>query len=137
MSTHISAYINFNGKCREAMTFYQQSLGGTLEFQTVAESPVAGQMPPSMKDQIVHSTLTSGDLKIMASDLTRGPFATGNNITLAVHCSSEEEIRRFFNNLSQGGEIADQLQVMFWGDLFGSLVDKFGIPWLFNLPLKK
>ena len=26
--THINAYLNFNGNCREAMTFYAECLGG-------------------------------------------------------------------------------------------------------------
>jgi len=29
-----------------------------------------------------------------------------------------------------------QLQEMFWGDYFGSLVDRFGIRWMFNCASK-
>ena len=45
----LNPYLRFNGNCREAMTFYQSCLGGELTIQTVGESPVAGQMPPSMQ----------------------------------------------------------------------------------------
>ena len=38
----LNAYLRFNGKCREAMTFYQACLGGELTIQTVGESPMAG-----------------------------------------------------------------------------------------------
>lgn len=55
----INVYLGFGGKCREAMNFYKECLGGgELELQSVSESPVADQMPPDFdKDQILHSTL--------------------------------------------------------------------------------
>ena len=64
----INAYLTFNGNCREAMTFYQKCLGGELYLQTIGESPMAAQMPPQMKDSILHSTLTNGEAIIMATD---------------------------------------------------------------------
>ena len=36
----ISPYINFNGKCREAMNFYKECLGGELELGEVGGSPM-------------------------------------------------------------------------------------------------
>jgi PhnB protein len=43
--THINAYLNFNGQCREAMTFYQECLGGELVMQKISESPMAARVP--------------------------------------------------------------------------------------------
>ena len=43
--TNINAYLNFNGQCREAMTFYQQCLGGELVMQKISESPMAARVP--------------------------------------------------------------------------------------------
>lgn len=48
--TQINAYIGFNGVCREAMNFYKDCLGGDLMIQTIGESPMAAQFPPSMKE---------------------------------------------------------------------------------------
>jgi len=70
--SHIVAYLNFNGNCRKAMNFYKERLGGELTMQTVGESPMAGQMPPEMGPLILHSSLTSGALNLMASDMSDG-----------------------------------------------------------------
>ena len=60
--TQINSYLTFNGNCREAMTFYQECLGGELFMQTIGESPMAEQMPLPMKESILHATLTKGAL---------------------------------------------------------------------------
>ena len=56
--TQISAYLNFNGNCREAMTFYKNCLGGELSLQTVEGSPMEAGCPAGVKHQILHSSLT-------------------------------------------------------------------------------
>ncbi|MDF2430582.1 MAG: PhnB protein [Mucilaginibacter sp.] len=129
--TQINAYINFNGKCREAMTFYQECLGGNLVLQPIEGSPIESQCPASMKTHIMHSSLTKDSLILMASDMTGpGGYIYGNSIVLSLNCSSEEEINTFYSKLSEGGEIVDPLKVQFWGALFGVFDDKFGIRWM-------
>ncbi|HEX6848693.1 MAG TPA: VOC family protein [Chitinophagaceae bacterium] len=130
--TNINAYLNFNGQTREAMTFYQECLGGELVMQKIAESPMAARMPSEMGAKILHSSLTKNDLLIMASDMMGNNIVKGNSISLCVNCSSDEEINSFFNNLSNGGKIVEPLHQSFWGATFGSLTDKFGITWIFN-----
>lgn len=131
----INPYISFNGKCREAMTFYHQILGGKLDLMEVAGSPIEDSCPPAMKDHILNSflTLPNGTVLLMASDMT-GPWGhvEGNNISLCVHCTSEEEINHIYSKLLEGGEILDPLGIKFWGDLFGVFKDKFGIHWIVN-----
>ena len=131
--TKINAYISFGGNCREAMSFYQECLGGELTLQPIAGSPIEAQCPTSMKGYILHSTLTRNGFVLMASDMTDPEgYQKGNNIALSVDCSSEEEINLFFNSLSAGGKIIDPLQKQFWGALFGAIRDRYGIRWIFN-----
>jgi len=130
--TQINAYLGFNGNCREAMTFYQECLGGELTLQTVAESPLADQMPAESGKDILHSTLTKGDLVLMATDMRRGERVNGNTISLALLCSSEEEINSFFSRLSAGGQVIEPLGPQFWGGTFGVLTDKFDRNWMLN-----
>lgn len=127
----INGYINFGGNCREAMTFYQECLGGELNLQTVAGSPIEAQCPPAIHQHILHSSLTNGPLLLMASDMMAGRGVTkGNSIALNITCGSEEEINSFYNSLSAGGQVLDPLKVQFWGDMFAALTDKFGVQWL-------
>lgn len=131
--TQIHSYLTFNGNCREAMTFYQECLGGELTFQTVGESPLSEKMPKIMKDCILHSTLTNGNLILMASDMvSEKGLIKGNSVSLSLNCSSEEEIKSCYAKLSAGGTANHSLENSFWGALFGDLTDKFGNNWLLN-----
>lgn len=128
----IHAYVGFNGRCREAMNYYKESIGGELTLQTVEGSPMEKQCPPSMKEQILHSSLVKdGTLLFMASDMASpGEKPTGSNISLSLTCNSEEEINRLFSTFSTEGAVIDPLKKQFWGSLFGVCKDKFGTTWL-------
>ena len=129
----INAYINFEGNCREVMTFYKECLNAELNMQTVGGSPIEAQCPAGMKDQILHASLTKDELILMGSDMQEpGGFTKGNNIALSLNCNSDEEIKTFFSNLSEGGRISHNLMESFWGATFGVLTDKYGIRWMLN-----
>ena len=135
--SQINSYLTFSGNCREAMEFYQSCLGGELFFQTVGETPLAGKMPEKMKNMILHSTLTNGDLKLMASDMvSEKGLIRGNGVSLMLNCESEEEIYRVFRSLSEGGIIGHALENTFWGAIIGDFTDKFGNNWLLHYEKK-
>ena len=129
----LNPYLTFDNNCREAMNFYKDCLGGELTIQTVGEMPeMAAQMPPDMHNKILHSHLISGNMELMASDLSRTKIVKGNNNHLCIQCTSDREIEEFFAKLSAGGTVVDPLADMPWGGRFGSLTDKFGMDWIFN-----
>ncbi len=131
--TSIQAYLTFNGNCREAMNFYKDCLGGELQWQTVGESPMSDQLPGKMKKCILHSSLTKGDLVLMASDMVdEEGLLKGNAVSLMLNCNSEEESQECYAKLSAGGEQTHPLEITFWGALFGNLTDKFGNRWLLH-----
>ncbi|MDQ0637704.1 PhnB protein [Pedobacter sp. W3I1] len=129
----INSYLTFNGNCREAMTFYQDCLGGELILETIGESVMVDKMPNNMKRSIMHAVLTKDDLVIMATDMVgeRG-LIKGNSISIMLTCDSEEEAHSFYHKLSAGGKTSHPLQETFWGALFGDLTDRFGNNWLIN-----
>ncbi|OHA17463.1 MAG: glyoxalase [Candidatus Taylorbacteria bacterium RIFCSPLOWO2_12_FULL_43_20] len=132
----LNPYLRFNDdKCREAMNFYNDCLGGELTFQTMGESPMAGEMPEA-KDKIIHASLKKGDMEILASDMMRDKAIVGDNVALSINCESEEEIKSLFSKFSDGGEVFMPLEKQFWGALFGVITDKYGVEWMFNYPLK-
>jgi PhnB protein len=131
MATQLNPYIHFNGKCREAMTFYHECLGGELTMQKISESPMAAQLPSEMGANIMHSSLTSGAVVIMGSDMSNDP-TRGSDITLCLNCNSDDEINNYFTKLSQGGKVTTQLHQTFWGATYGEVTDKFGLHWMFN-----
>ncbi|MFA5328553.1 MAG: VOC family protein [Prolixibacteraceae bacterium] len=131
--TNIQAYLTFNGNCREAMNFYKDCLGGELQWQTVGDSPMSDKLPRKMKECILHSTLTKGDLVLIASDMVdEEGLLKGNAVSLMLNCNSEDEIQQFYMRLSAGGKQTHPLEINFWGALFGNLTDKFGNRWLLH-----
>ncbi|HEY0039686.1 MAG TPA: VOC family protein [Flavisolibacter sp.] len=131
--TRINAYLNFNGNCSEAMTFYRDCLGGELVLQTVKGTPMEAQCPAGKEHEIMHSSLTGDGFVLMASDmLGQGGYQQGTNFSLTVNCSSEEQIHSLFGKLAEGGQVFMPLGEQFWGALFGGLADKFGTRWMLN-----
>lgn len=128
----LNPYLTFNKNCREAMTFYKECLGGELTLTPVGETPLASQMPPHMKDAILHSELKAGEFVLMATDMTPEALVQGNDTHLCLVCKSETEIYSLFEKLSAGGKIKQPLNEMFFG-LIGTLVDKFGKSWILEL----
>ena len=131
MITQINPYIHFNGRCREAMTFYHSCLGGELTMQKISESPMAAQLPSEMGANILHSTLVNGTITIMGSDMSTNP-TKGTDITLCLNCTNNDELSDYFAKLSEGGDVKMQLHQTFWGATYGELTDKFGMNWMFS-----
>lgn len=135
--TRINTYLTFGGNCRQAMTFYQECLGGELTLQTVGESPLSDQLPDTMKNNILHATLNQNGLLLLGSDMVADKgLIRGNSISLVLECNSEAEIHQHYAALAANGEATHPLENTFWGALFGGLTDQFGNHWLLNYTRK-
>jgi PhnB protein len=131
----LNSYMIFNGNCREAMEFYQKCLGGELTLNTVGSTPAAAQMPSSMQDKIMHSSLKSGNITLMGSDMVEAEgYRHGNTLSLCLICDSRQEIESLFAKFSQGGRVRSPLKQEFFGT-FGAIADKFGFNWMFMFGL--
>ncbi|WP_139924909.1 VOC family protein [Hymenobacter sp. DG01] len=128
----LTPYLTFNGNCRQAMSFYQQCLGGELMVQLFEGTPAAEHVAPDVLQNVLHSSLTKPDLVLMASDSGMGAVAKGDMVSLSINCQSLEEIQRLFAQLSVGGTVTMPLQDTFWGATFGMFTDQFGIDWMLN-----
>ena len=137
----LNPFLRFNdSKCREAMNFYKECLGGELDFMTVGGSPMAKEMPADKQDLVMHSTLTKGDWVLIGSDMMRDKAAIGDNVGVSLDCESEKEINDVFNKLAQGGDVFMKPEEQFWGAIFAMVTDKYGVEWMLNFqktPMKK
>ena len=127
----LNPYLNFNGRCTEAMNFYKGIFGEDLQLMLAGDSPAKDQMPPEMHNQVMHSHLKSSTIEIMGSDMAPVQPVEGNTVYLALICESEDELNEFYNKLSEGGKVEQPLTKAFFG-WFGSLEDKFGKHWMFQ-----
>ena len=131
----INIYLNFDGNCREAMTFYGKCLQGEPHFTPFSAGPpgMIGNIPESASDRILHAELTTGGAALMASDTLPGmDFRQGNNFSISLNCESEAELQRLFAALGEGGAVTMPLHDAFWGGRFGMLTDRFGIAWMLS-----
>lgn len=129
MSAKLTPYINFNGQCKEAMSFYKSVLGGELLITTMAEG-----MPGSDDtENIMHASLENGDLSFMASDFMGDDFKSGNNIHMSIAGTDESALRGFFEGLSEGGKVEMPLETAPWGDTYGAFTDRYGLHWMINI----
>ncbi len=127
----IQTYLNFDGNCREAMTFYKECLGAELFVMPFANGPM--EVPKGSEDRLLHSKLTKGATVLMASDTMPGiSFKQGNNFSVSLGCESLEELERVFAAFSEKGKVTMPLQDTFWGARFGMVTDQFGISWMFD-----
>ena len=132
----VQVYINFNGNCREAVTFYAEVFGTEEpQIMTFGETPPDSEfvIPPEASNLVMHTQLNISGSIVMFSDIFPGmPFTAGNNISLTIVSNSTEEIKSLFSLLKEGGSVEMDLQETFWSKCYGSLIDKFGIIWQFS-----
>ena len=64
--------------------------------------------------------------------LSTGVHAFPSGLVVSADSPDHSEADRLFDALSAGGKVEMIMQVMFWGDYFGSFSDRFGIHWMIN-----
>ena len=142
----VGTYLNFSRNTEEAFLFYQSVFGGEFTRGGIArfkDIPSMEGMPPIAEDDknlVMHVELPIlGGHLLMATDAPESmgfKVNTGNNVFISLEPDTKEETKRLFEALSEGGQIIQELQEMFWGSYYGCCTDKFGVQWMFNFPLK-
>lgn len=142
----VSTYLNFSRNTEEAFNFYKSVFGTEFQGQVMR----MGDIPPHEgmptlaeedKNLIMHVSLPIlGGHMLMGTDAPESMGFTmnfGNNVYINLQPDTREETRKLFDALKEGGKVTMELEDMFWGDYYGSLVDKFGVQWMFNCAEKK
>ena len=137
METRLNPYLSFKDNTRDAMEFYKTVFGGKLTMSTFKEYNAS--QDPSEDNKIMHSTLEADNsITFMASDTPNSmEYKVGTNYSMSLSGDNEAELRGYFEKLAAGGNITMPLENAPWGDAFGMLIDKFGVPWLVNITGQK
>ncbi|MBN9283738.1 MULTISPECIES: VOC family protein [Flavobacterium] len=131
-------YLTFNGNCNEAMSFYRECLGGKLMLQRINDAPLSEKMPEKMRQCILQAVLITKTFVLMGTDIvTENGLNKGNSVSLALHCSSEEEIRHYAEKLAAGGHIHQPLAQNDREVLISDITDPFGNHWLLYFDKKQ
>lgn len=138
---HPIPYLAFDGNTKEAMRFYERTLGGKITIMmSGAESPMAAMIPAESAHRILHARLElPGGGLIFAGDCPQQQAYEGiKGVSFTLNYDTVEEAQKIFNALADGGQITMPMQGAFWAKSWGMLVDKYGTPWIINgepLPL--
>ena len=135
MPSRLNPYISFDGNAREALEFYQSVLGGDLAVNTFGEFGQSGGEHEAVADQIMHGQLEStAGYTIMAADTPPGmDYSPGTNFAVSLSGDDNDELRGYWEKLSEGGTVMVPLEKQMWGDEFGMCADKFGVTWMVNI----
>jgi PhnB protein len=128
----INTYLSFDGTAAEAMRFYEEVLGARLDgLMKFGEMLNTDGMPPGSASKVMHAQLSVGDDgTLMASDQIGGQSYQGmKGLSIALSYESADEARRVFDALGQRGMTIMPLQPSFFAEIFGMLIDRFGVPW--------
>jgi len=117
-------YLSVDG-AGEAAALYERAFGAR----------VVASLPPDEKGRTMHIHLHVNGGSLMLSDFypefgypPQTPQAF--NVLLPV-----DDVDTAWNRaVAAGLEVAMPLQVMFWGDRYGQLRDRFGVTWAMNAP---
>ena len=134
----VQPYLFFEGRCEEAVKFYQSALGakveGMMRYKESPESMPAGKLPPGSGDKIMHAAFNVGTTTVMASDGMCSGKPQFSGVSLTLNVKDEAEADRMFNGLAAGGEVQMPLQKTFYSPRFGMVRDKFGLGWMVIVP---
>jgi PhnB protein len=132
VTSRLNPYISFSDTARQALEFYRGVFGGELTLSTFGES---GMADGPDADKIMHGQLeTPAGYTLMAADTPAGMERTvGTNMSVSLSGDDTEELRGYFDKLSDGGTVTMPLEKQMWGDEFGMCVDPFGVSWMVNI----
>jgi uncharacterized glyoxalase superfamily protein PhnB len=122
----VVAYLQVDGAMKAA-EFYRTALGAEL----------AGAHPPDEQGRTMHVHLYINGSSVMLGDAYPDyghPLEKPQAFTMMLPV---DDIDAWWKRAVDAGMTVEmELQVMFWGDRYGSLRDPFGVAWAMNAPVR-
>jgi PhnB protein len=121
-------YLHFPGTAREALNFYGEVFGCSVEVHTFAEF----NRTDGPAEAIAHGYLTEGPVALFAADVAgdEPAFHCDGMMLSLLGTAPASTLRTWFSNLSEGGRVVDELETRPWGASDGQVIDRYGLHWL-------
>ena len=143
----VSTYLNFVRNTEEAFNFYKSVFGGEFGGNgliRLGDIPAGEGMhviADEDKNLVMHVELPIlGGHVLMGTDAPESmgfKLNFGNTVYINLEPDTKAETKRLFEALADGGAVTMELQDMFWGSYYGTLIDKFEVQWMFNCAEKQ
>jgi len=131
----VQSYINFDGRCEEAVEFYKKALGAEVEMMLrFKDNPDKGKEGcvenPANDDKVMHCSFRVGSTSVMASDCYAAGKPEFKGISLSLSVATEADADKCYSALADGGQAMMPLSKTFFSPKFGMVTDRFGISWM-------
>jgi PhnB protein len=130
----IQPYLWLEGRCEEAIEFYKRALGAEVQmmmrFKDNPEKKPGCSPPPGSDNKIMHAQVRIGETVIMMGDARCSGQAKFEGFSLSLAQPTAAEVVKTFALLSEGGQVQMPLDKTFFSEMFGMVVDKFGVFWM-------
>ncbi len=127
----VQPYLQFDGRCEEALEFYKSALGAKVEaIMRFKDGPDCMEMPKGTDDKVLHASFRIGDSTIMASDGHCKGKPDFQGFSLTIEAPDKAEADRLFKALEAGGQVQMPLAETFFSPRFGMVADRFGVSWM-------
>ena len=135
---HVQPYLFFEGRCEEALDFYQRTLGAEvrmlMRFKDSPDPLPEGAIPPGADDKVMHAEFRIGESVLFASDGGCSGSSSIQGFSLSLTVKDEAEADRAFAALGDGGKVVMPIGKTFFSPRFGMVADRFGVTWMVIVP---
>jgi predicted 3-demethylubiquinone-9 3-methyltransferase (glyoxalase superfamily) len=122
----ITTFLMFEGKAEEAMNFYVSLFEGSKVVNVTRYGP--GEM--GKEGSVQHAVFSLNGREFMCIDSpAKHDFTFTPAISLYVSCPDEAKITRYFQALSEGGNVLMPLDSYPFSKKFAWVQDRFGVSW--------
>jgi PhnB protein len=134
----VQTYLQFDGRCEEALNFYKDKLGAEIQMMMrFKDAPERMDPKPENDNKIMHSAFKIGDSQIMASDGYCKGSPSFDGFSMSLLTPSRAEAERLAKALADGGEMQMPVTETFFSTGFGMVKDRFGVNWMVVAPSKE
>jgi PhnB protein len=127
----LQPYLFFDGRCEEAIAFYQSALGAEVTMlMRYKDCPQPDMISPGSGEKVMHANLSIGGSTVLASDGQCKGQPNFQGFALSITAADPAEAERLFAALGDGGQVQMPLAETFFSPRFGMLADRFGVSWM-------
>lgn len=130
----IIPFLNFHGRCEEAVNYYATLFDFKPQFLRFSMAPVRGfEVPKAYDDKIMFTMFAIAGNMIYACDHYPG-LSSVEGQTLSLNLIADKEtLESVYRKLRPDGQNGMAFQKTLWSDWYASLIDRYGVVWQFSL----
>lgn len=117
---------------KEAADYYCGVLGGHVRYIMYGKD--MPNCPEGQEERVMHLEYAVNHTLFYMGDTE---IEDHGRIQLHLNYDDKDNMQRSFNNMKQESTVLQELRTEFWGAIFGTLKDKYGVTWQFHYRPKK